>query len=465
MRRAELMAALLVVTSAACVTTQSMFRTSNELARERTGFDSTYRRANDESSDAARDIGELDASVARLLSEPLGPNEAIRIGLARSPALQVAFEQLGVARADLLTASIPPNVEFDLEARLGRAGSQAGDEVEAHVVIDVTDLMTLPLRRAAAMAEVESSQFDAAEAVLQVAFDVRSAFVAHVAAIRLELAMRDVVRTTRAASEFASALYDAGNVARLDAVSHQALYEESRLWLAEAELEVLESRERLITAMGLSGDELRFEVAMRLDDPAPNEANMDRLEARAIDRNLHLAAARSGMDAIARRANVARIDGALPSLRAGVSGSLADGRTAFGPAVSLSVPLWNQGQGPTRRLEAEWRIALRRFESDAIAVRSNVRRARNRLVSARERALFLRDNLLPLRARVVEETVLQYNAMQSTPFQVLEARREEVTTIRDYVRTLKEYWVARSALVHVLAGGRVDFDASAEESP
>lgn len=442
-----------------CMPMTSMTRESTSLARARSGFDATYRPI-DEDGAEVDDEPDADASIRRLLASPIGPNDAVRIALARDPNLQASFEQLGVARADLLGASLPPNLEFDLEARLGR-NDASGDEIEAHIVLDVTDLVTLPLRRAAARAEVEAAQVDAAEAVLDVAFQVRSAFVRHLAALRLHAAMQDVVRSTRAAYELTAALFEAGNVARVELVAQQAMYEESRLWLAEAELEVLDAKERLVRTMGLFGDEASFEVVARLDDPAANEVDLDALEARAIDRNLHLDAEQFRLEAIARRRGVARLDGILPSLRAGVSMSIADQEPAYGPAASMSIPLWNQGQGAVRRLDAELRVELRRFEADAIALRSTVRRARIRLVSARERALFVRDTVLPLRAEVVSESVRQYNAMQTTPFQVLEARRAEVDAMRTYVRLLREYWLARVALVHLLAGGRAELDDAA----
>lgn len=449
---------LVASTVAGCMPIASVIRESTSIARSRSGLDATYRPIDRDGNEVEGDHEtDADASVRRLLAAPIGPNDAVRIALARDPNLQAAFEQLGVARADLLGASLPPNLEFDLEARLGRTG-QSGDELEAHVVIDVTDVVTLPLRRAAARAELEAAQVDAAEAILTVAFEVRSAFVHHLAAMRLQAAMLDVVRSTRAAFELTSALFEAGNVPRVDLVSQRAMYEESRLWLAEAELDVLETRETLVRTMGLFGDEVAFEVVARLDDPAASEVDMDELESRVVERNLHLSAEQYRLEAVARRRGVARIDGLLPSLRAGVSISLANQQPAYGPAASLSIPLWNHGQGAVRRLDAELRVELRRFEADAIALRSTVRRARLRLESARERVLFVRETVLPLRAEVVSESVRQYNAMQATPFQVLEARRAEVDATRTYVRVLRDYWLARVVLVHLLAGGRADFD-------
>ena len=63
-----------------------------------------------------------------------------------------------------------------------------------------------------------------------------------------------------------------------------------------------------------------------------------------------------------------------------------------------------------------------------------------------------RDQLLPLRERIVAQTLLEYNAMQVGVFRLLEARREQLEAQRAYVATLREYWRARATLEQLLAG-------------
>ena len=63
-----------------------------------------------------------------------------------------------------------------------------------------------------------------------------------------------------------------------------------------------------------------------------------------------------------------------------------------------------------------------------------------------------RDVLLPMRARILDETLRQYNAMQLGVFQVLAAKRDQVQTGRAYVTALRDYWRTRAVLDTVLAG-------------
>ena len=67
--------------------------------------------------------------VQRLLKSPLSAEGAVRISLLNNKVLQAAYNELGIAEAVMLEASLPPNprfsvsgistpVELDLEARI-----------------------------------------------------------------------------------------------------------------------------------------------------------------------------------------------------------------------------------------------------------------------------------------------------------------------------------------------------------
>jgi cobalt-zinc-cadmium efflux system outer membrane protein len=66
--------------------------------------------------------------------------------------------------------------------------------------------------------------------------------------------------------------------------------------------------------------------------------------------------------------------------------------------------------------------------------------------------LYYRDILLPLHERIVNETQLQYNAMQIGPFQLLRAREQQIETAVGYVNALRDYWLARGDVALLLSG-------------
>jgi len=112
----------------------------------------------------------------------------------------------------------------------------------------------------------------------------------------------------------------------------------------------------------------------------------------------------------------------------------------------LSPPVfWSESERPSR-----------------IRIRSAVRTARNELLVDARRVEHYQDVLLPLREQIIDETQLQYNAMELGVFQLIAARRDQVRTAQEYVVALREYWHARATMDQILAGRLVsaegDFD-------
>ena len=120
--------------------------------------------------------------------------------------------------------------------------------------------------------------------------------------------------------------------------------------------------------------------------------------------------------------------------------------------MGVSIPLFYQGQGQVDAAEAEQRAAKHRHAATATRVRAAARSTAARLRAARESAAFYKSTLLPLREKIVDQTLLQYNAMNSGPLQLLGAKRDQVDTAVAYVDALREYWTARADAESLLAG-------------
>jgi cobalt-zinc-cadmium efflux system outer membrane protein len=123
-----------------------------------------------------------------------------------------------------------------------------------------------------------------------------------------------------------------------------------------------------------------------------------------------------------------------------------------GPTVDLELPIFDQGQARGARLLAQVRQARAREEELAVNVRSEVRTLRNRLLSVRSVAEHYKKVVLPLRERVVKESQLRYNSMLLGVFQLLAARRDEIDAYRDYIDSIREYWITRAELERAAGG-------------
>ena len=430
---------LVLVSLSACAARDAGFESVRDLIDQRAGLDARWPYLD----------GPPDGRVAEMLSRPVGPEEAVRIALLNNNDLQASIEELGIARALLLDASLPPNIELDFE-RSDVPGESADFSFAA--TTDLSRLLFLPMYRGVASAELDAVRFQTVGMILGFAHSVRTAYYDYQAAEQMLELDQTVLEAAAAVYDVAQRLNDAGNIPALELANERAFYEESRGQAAIAEAVAFSRREGLNALMGLSGMETNWQLAGRLADPQEGAPDLVDLEARAIEQSLDLVELEHRYTAAARRANLARAEGLLPSLRAGVELSREEGSREFGPVISLDLPLFNQGQGQVALARAEMRQLELQYRARAVRIRSAVRTAWNELLVDARRVEHYRDVLLPLREQIIDETQLQYNAMELGVFQLIAARRDQVRTAQEYVMALREYWHARATMDQILAG-------------
>src|SRR6266700_5237285 len=206
--------------------------------------------------------------------------------------------------------------------------------------------------------------------------------------------------------------------------------------------------------MGAFGAQPNWTVAPRLPELAGGEVSTSQLESRAIQQRLDLGAARQQFIAEARACGIARADAILQGAEFGVhyEHEIEGGLHSIGPSVNVPIPIFNQGQPAVARSSAKLRQSEQRYLALAADIRSDVRAARDKMLLSRRQVEYFKSTALPIRTRVTEESQLEYNAMQIGPFQLLQAKQEEVKTGADSVEALRDYWIARAELEKAVGG-------------
>jgi outer membrane protein, heavy metal efflux system len=418
-----------------CVTSSSQSDRAavSDIVRERTRSDFSDPRSL--SNEA------IERDVSGLLQKELTLDNAMRIALINNPQLRAELAGLGIARGQLVQANMIPTVDFEL-AVLFPQGQEHPNKWEVGATVDLTQLILRGPRTDSAQAELDAARIRAAAAALDLGYRVRLAYYdVQAAEQQLEL-YRTAMQAFGASYDAARELRRAGNAIELDVATEQTAYEGARVAVAEAEADLIDARERLNIQLGLFGRSIAWQVTQRLPDPASTLGDLNKLETRAIEASLELAETRAQLLALARQVGVS----------AGVAAAKHDGIWFVGPSVHGTVPMFDRLQGSRLAQEAELEGMRERYQANAIEIRATLRAARDRALSAQARVEQYRDTVLPLRERVVQQTLLQYNAMQIGVFQLLQARRDQLEAARNYVVTLHEYWRSRAALEQILAG-------------
>jgi cobalt-zinc-cadmium efflux system outer membrane protein len=225
--------------------------------------------------------------------------------------------------------------------------------------------------------------------------------------------------------------------------------------LRAAEVEARQSREHLNRLIGLWGEQTRWETDPRMPDVPASPGEAPDVERAALERSLDLLHARQRIVSAGQQLGYNRAAALVPDVDLGVEAERDAGEGwKVGPSVSIPLPIFDQGQARVARGAAELRRAQQEYYALAVRIRSTARAVQDRIDGARDRALYHKDILLPLRERVLHEAQLQYNAMQIGVVQLLRAREEQIDTATAYVAALRDYWLASTDLA-MLASGRL----------
>ena len=223
-------------------------------------------------SDAAR--REAAERVDALLAAPLGADDAVRVALSYSPAVQALLFDAAGRSAESTQAARLPNPVFAFE-RLVRVESGVRElEIGRVLAFSLYDLVLLPARLDIDKAQQAQLRLRAAAEIVRSASDVRQGWLRAVAASQALAYHEQVKGAADASAELARRMQAAGNFSKLQRAREQAFAAQSVVELARARQAATSAREALVRLLGLSpAQAARLTLPDRLPDlpPAPKD--------------------------------------------------------------------------------------------------------------------------------------------------------------------------------------------------
>lgn len=404
-----------------------------------------------------------DAAIQSLLQRALTADEAVQIALLNNRHLQATFEDLGIAQADLVQAGLLKNPVFFASLRFPDRPPR-GTNSEFSVTQDFLDLLILPLRKRVAAQQFESTKLAIGHEVLQLAADVKTAYYTFQAREQLLSRFRLILDLNQTAAELARRQHEAGTLNELGSATQQAIYDQSKADVVQAEAQLAADRERLNRLLGLWGGQTMWKIADRLPEVPVREVSIEHLESLAIGQRLDLAATRAQLISLAQALAVTEGYRYFASVDVGIDTERdPGGQHVTGPTLNLQIPIFDQGQAQIARVKAQFRQFQDRFHAMAVDARSEVREARDRLIAERNLAGYYKV-LLPERMHILDLTLQQYNGMLKGPYHLLLAKQGEVATEQAYIEAWRDYWITRAQL-ELAVGGRLPSEPSSAGEP
>lgn len=449
MRTLPLLLAAGLASGCASTSPKAALDDASALVAARTGSSITWHGDDDDIVQASRRQAE------DLLAHDLTLAGAVRVTLLENRSLQSSYEELGLAQADLVQAGLLKNPTFDATYDFPLDGSHSAFALG--FVTDLVQLMTLGSRKAIAERALAATKYRVTSEVVRHVYDTKVAYYTFQAAQETLAMQRVVHEAALAAVLLARRQHESGATSDLDLANEEALFAQVTTDVRRAEAEVAGAREHLTRVMGVYGPMAAWRIAAPLGPPPDAEPSLAHVESRAVAARLDLAAAHADVEVVSYALALAKNARWTGAVDAGVDFHReAEGVRLLGPSVSVSLPLFDQGQATIARVEAELRRAKHREAALAIDVRSEVRELVARLAIARSVVDDYRRNLVPTRERVVALSQEQYDAMLLGVFQLLTAKREEVLAYRELIGALREYWTLRAELEWKLGGSLED---------
>lgn len=390
------------------------------------------------------------ARVSELLKGPLSVDSAVEVALLSNRDLQAQLANLGIAEADLVRAGRLRNPGFSF----GRLSGNGVVEYDRTVMFDLLGLLTMPMARQIEQQRFERAQLQAAQDAVTLAANTRRAYFNAVGAQEQLRYLQQVKETADIANELAKRMAQVGNFNRLTQMREQAFFADTTAQLARAQQQALADRERLTRLLGLTGEQVKFQLPDRLPELPKQALEVRSAEQTAMDKRLDIQIAKRQTEALARTLGLTRSTRLVNVLEVGYQNKSETGaQRSNGYEISLELPIFDFGTARVARAEATYLQSINRVAALGVQAQSEVRESHAAYLTAYELARHYRDEVVPLRKRISEENLLRYNGMLISVFELLADAREQVTGVSNAVAALRDFWVAQVNLDTALTAG------------
>ncbi len=392
-------------------------------------------------------VGKGDEALAQMMAKPMTLDSAVQMAIVKSPKLALIYGQLGLDQADILEAIEIANPRLGLSSlRASGAKSEAQS-----LTLPVADLILLPVRLNLANQARARARYQLASALLDVQLDVEAAWYQAVAAEQAALMRNAVAAALQTSADLAERYFNAGNITELDLSHEQAAASQALIAAQQADVSAKAARANLDTLIGLSPTDPLWALSSALPLPTENDDRVDELQSLALSHNLSLMAADQDLFIWHQVTATRRATWWLGDTALGLERERdPEGVRASGPSLDLELPIFNQGQAKTARLNAKRDLAkaqsaqIRLNLSHQIAARADELQRRRQVVALHS------DGLIPQRQTIVARSQEQQNYMLLGVFGLIEAKTREYEAYEGYIEAVRDFWLARVELTRLV---------------
>lgn len=379
--------------------------------------------------------------------------DAINLALQNNPSIKQSLQEVMISKAELRQRALPENPEASVS--FGFAHDDPG-KVLPHIIAsqNIFDFYLASLRKRASSSQLEEAKLKTANEIIELVTQVKKAFYTVQALEQFQDQLSQLVQSTQIAASLSERQFKAGNVNLIELNGQKLVLEQTKIELVRSEAESKVAKSKLAELLGHPEWSHKILVQKKLSSLPRKDLSSLSLEKIALSNRFDLIAMRQKNITLDRNYNLAKWEG-FPKINLGVeSDTEIEGGTRTGPEIGLQIPLFNRGQGSKEKVKAQ--IIQNQYAITAMEnhIRQEIKESLARLSQARGIALRYQENILPLLNKTLDESQLHYNFMLKGSFDLLQIKREEIRSRRDFLEAVRDYWI-ESAHLEQLVGGNL----------
>ena len=384
-------------------------------------------------------------------------DEAVGIALSNNPSILALYAELSIAKAEAVGAMLPDNPILRGEFLV--TSDNAGEKTAIAVSQDLVDLLLMPLKKRVAKGRIDQRRLNIAYEILDAVAVVKKSYLEYQRDQQILELHRSVVVTAEAEAELSKRQFGEGNINALDLARHQDVLHDAILELMRAEAEVRHSKELVRRLLSFDIDR---DWTVEKDFPGlPSRVwTAEELLVLGHGLRLDLAAAEKRVEVLKSEVPLARFN-AVIDVEAGIGREKeSDQLGKTGPEIGIALPLFDRGQADASRLRFEIVQAENQVEAIFRDIEREILTTHSQLQTERESTEYYRQVILPMKRSVLEAAQAHYNFMLIGVYDLLQAKKDQISAQQRHIETLAEYWIKYAELERAVGGALPVYNAT-----
>ncbi|MDP6518890.1 MAG: TolC family protein [Planctomycetota bacterium] len=383
--------------------------------------------------------------LSAILDDGLTLAEALHLALVNNRELQADYQEIGVAHADWVQSQLLSNPSLDVLARSPAGGGRS--MFEAVIGVELLELWRIPMRKEYAQQNLEATVLRIARRAGVVLAEARGAYYRAVAAEELLHVAQENVELATMSLGAVTSLHAAGAADAFDESLARGPLLAAQLAFRTTRIEAANAKRELCRHLSLNRPGSGIVLLERWPEPHTEQVEPEGLVQQALEARLDLRAIAMGIKALDAHVDLEQ-RGAWGSVTAGanVERPAVSGQATSGPAVSLTLPIFDQNRARVARAGFKREQLVKLYEAAQVTVAQNVRASADRVNSAARNMAFYSEELLPQAQRSLELARESYAAGRTTLLALVEVQRQLLDARRGLVALQLEAAVSMSEL-------------------